>query len=405
MLLPPNRPARRTKGEKGRNREPAAQYGKLLGGEELDLAKHDDPRTALLDWLRSTIRDVPGTAFVNRVWANYFNVGIIHPPDDMNLANPPSNAELLDYLTAGFVEHQYDMKWLHREICNSRAYQLSWRPNETNQLDTRNFSRAVPRRLPAEVAYDAVVMATAGDEELAKLADNDKDRAIGLGNLNGLQPGAGGANAHAAYALTVFGRPARATNCDCERSAEPSLLQTIYLQNDSETLSFIERTGGWQKETERILLAEREKPKVKTVPASFAKPADGQDGVKDENARKRDRRLDKLDLAQLERRLKRAQQSPEENKALIERIERRITELREAKPAADAKASGEKDKTASESAKPSNAAKQPLDTEKLNEAIRDAYLRTVSRLPSDQETERARRHIEEAPALVPASAT
>jgi len=306
---------------------------------------------------------------------------------------------LLDYLTAGFVEHQYDMKWLHREICRSRAYQLSWRPNETNQLDTRNFSRAVPRRLPAEVAYDAVVMATAGDEELAKLADNDKDRAIGLGNLNGLQRGVGGANARAAYALTVFGRPARATNCDCERSAEPSLLQTIYLQNDSETLNFIERAGGWQKETERMLLASVEKPKVKAAVASFAKPADGEGGDADENTRKRDRRLDKLDRAQLERRLKRAQQSPEENNALIDRIERRIKELHEPKQADDAKASAEKDKAASESAKPSEAAKQPVDVEKLNEAIRNAYLRTFSRLPSDQETERARRHIEEAPAL------
>ncbi len=214
-----------------------------------------------------------------------------------------------------------------------------------------------------------------------------------------MQRGGGGANARAAYALTVFGRPARATNCDCERSTEPSLLQTIYLQNDSETLSFIERAGGWQKETERMLLARTEKPKVKAVPASFTKPADGQDGARIENARKRDRRLDDLDLAQLERRLKRAQQSPEENKALIERIERRIKELRELKPADDAKASGEEDKTASESAKPTEVAKQPLDTEKLNEAIRKAYLRTVSRLPSDQETDRARRHIEEAPAL------
>ncbi len=43
------------------------------------------------------------------------------------------------------------MKWLHREIANSRTYQLSWKPNETNQQDRRNFSHALPRRLPAEV--------------------------------------------------------------------------------------------------------------------------------------------------------------------------------------------------------------------------------------------------------------
>ncbi len=98
----PNQPAQRPKGEKGRNREPAAQFGKLLGGEQLDLAKHDDPRTALVDWLRSDPRRFLARAFVNRVWANYFNVGIIQPTDDMNLANPPSNAALLDYLARRF---------------------------------------------------------------------------------------------------------------------------------------------------------------------------------------------------------------------------------------------------------------------------------------------------------------
>jgi hypothetical protein len=391
----PNQPAQRPKGEKGRNREPAAQYGKLLGGDKLDLAKYDDPRTALIEWLKSDPRRFMARAFVNRVWASYFNVGIIHPTDDMNLANPPSNAELLDYLAAGFVEHQYDMKWLHREICRSRTYQLSWRPNDTNKLDTRNFSRAVPRRLPAEVAYDAVVMATAGDEELSKLADNDKDRAIGLANLNGLQRGGGGANAKAAYALAVFGRPARATNCDCERSVEPSLLQTIYLQNDQETLSFIERAGGWQKQTEQALLSIAEKSRVKATPASFAKPKDEAASAADESGGNRGRRLDKLDLSQLERRLKRAKESPEENKALIEKIERRIRKLREAKqeePKAPEKAVAEEKESAP-------ATKPPIDAEKLNEAIRSAYLRTVSRLPDQQELDRARRHIDEAPAL------
>ena len=41
----------------------------------------------------------------------------------------------------GFIEHGFDMKWLHREICNSRTYQLSWQPNETNAKDERNFAR------------------------------------------------------------------------------------------------------------------------------------------------------------------------------------------------------------------------------------------------------------------------
>ncbi len=82
----------------------------------------------------------------------------------MSLGNPPSNGPLLDYLTQSFIARKFDLKWLHREICNSDTYQRSWRTNETNVLDERNFSRAVPRRLPAEVAYDALQRATANDE-------------------------------------------------------------------------------------------------------------------------------------------------------------------------------------------------------------------------------------------------
>ena len=54
------------------------------------------------------------------------------------------------------------MKWLHREITGSLAYQRGWQVNETNRLDERNFSRALIRRLPAEVLIDAVTLATAG---------------------------------------------------------------------------------------------------------------------------------------------------------------------------------------------------------------------------------------------------
>ena len=35
-------------------------------------------------------------------------------------------------------------------------------------------------------------------------------------------------------------RPARETNCDCERTEEPSLLQTLFTRNDPELLALIE---------------------------------------------------------------------------------------------------------------------------------------------------------------------
>src|SRR5205807_8702710 len=116
-----------------------AVSARLLGDDQVQPQFDNDPREHLVKWLLRPDNPYFARAFVNRVWAGYFSAGIIEPPDDLSLANPPSNAALLDYLTKGFIEHGYDMKWLHREIATSRTYQLSWQPNETNRLDLRNF--------------------------------------------------------------------------------------------------------------------------------------------------------------------------------------------------------------------------------------------------------------------------
>lgn len=228
----------RLKREKGKNRERVlgGRTATVLGGEEFKIDEVEDPREILMDWMRDDENPYFSRAIVNRVWAAYFNVGIVEPPDDLSLANPPSNGPLLDHLADGFRKHGYDLKWLHREITNSRTYQLGWQTNDTNRLDERNFARAVPRRIPAEVVIDAIRIATAGDEEAAKLRDSMKGRAIAEAIVS---PRNGN------YALTVFGRSIRESNCDCDRSMEPSLLQTVFLQNDQEVTGMISRRGGW----------------------------------------------------------------------------------------------------------------------------------------------------------------
>ena len=225
-----------------RNRGRVASKARLLGAEEVDLTKFADIRSPLMEWLRRKDNRLFARAFVNRVWANYFNVGIVEPPDDHSLANPPSNKPLLDYLSQAFIDHDYDIKWLHREITGSRTYQLSWQPNETNRLDDRNFSHSIPRRLPAEVAYDAIQQATASDSRGVEMKTDLEGRAIaiaGAGRRLNSRNGPG-------YALSVFGRSTRESNCDCDRSNEPSLLQTVFLQNDSDTLQLIaSNRNGW----------------------------------------------------------------------------------------------------------------------------------------------------------------
>ena len=110
----------------------------------------DDPRRPLMEWMRRKDNPYFARAFVNRVWANYFGVGIINPPDDMNLANPPSNAALLDYLADGFVDHGFDMKWLHREIATARptsgAGRRTRRTGSTSGTSAGPSSAACPPR-------------------------------------------------------------------------------------------------------------------------------------------------------------------------------------------------------------------------------------------------------------------
>lgn len=239
LLVPP---AKRTAGPRPA-RGPAGRVitPRLLGGEAVLASRYDDPRQPLMDWLRQEDNPYFARAFVNRVWACYFNVGLIDPPDDLNLANPPSNPALLDELARAFVRNGYDMKWLHRTIVTSQTYQRGWRPNETNRHDERNYSHAVVRRLPAEVVYDALVAATASDQARQALdRDPAAHRAIGYAS------GFSGKRAEA-YAVTLFGRPARAINCDCERSGDPSLLQTVYLRNDEEVHQLLDRSDGWLK--------------------------------------------------------------------------------------------------------------------------------------------------------------
>lgn len=338
----------------------AGRTAKILGGEEVKIEDLDDPREALMDWLRDDANPYFAKAIVNRIWAAYFNVGIVEPVDDLSLANPPSNEALLDYLATQFRERHYDMKWLHRTIANSRTYQLSWQPNATNEFDERNFARSVPRRLPAEVAYDSLQLATMSDFEAVKWQTSVNGRAIGNTVVNSRQNGKGQSN----YALSIFGRSVRDTNCECDRSSESSLLQTVFLQNDSEVLTMIGGKGRW---VDQVL--------KRGEPERDAKQA-GAD-VKARQAR----RIDQADVAQLKKRLAAAKEKG--NKARVEAIKKEIAEREKNRP----------DETPEKPA-PAAAVVSVADYD-TSAIIRQAYLRSLSRYPTEAEASRAARYYEE----------
>lgn len=113
-------------------------------------------------------------AAVNYVWAHFFGMGIVDPPDTFDLArldpnNPPpapwtlqpTNAALLNALATHFVQSGYNLKALMREIANSQAYQLSSRYNGTWQASYEPyFARKYVRRLWAEELYDAIAQSS-----------------------------------------------------------------------------------------------------------------------------------------------------------------------------------------------------------------------------------------------------
>jgi hypothetical protein len=100
---------------------------------------------------------------VNRVWAWHFGKPLVGTPSDFGTqGDKPTHPELLDDLSARFIANGWSLKWLHREILLSAAYQQSSRPrSEAEQLDALNTLvwRMNPRRLDVESYRDSVLRA------------------------------------------------------------------------------------------------------------------------------------------------------------------------------------------------------------------------------------------------------
>ncbi|MBI1831622.1 MAG: PSD1 domain-containing protein [Planctomycetes bacterium] len=108
---------------------------------------------------------------VNRVWKQHFGAGIVETPSDFGMQGArPTHPELLDDLTARFIQNGWSLKWLHREIMRSAAYQqASTFDEKKNAIDPDNrwLWRMSRRRLDVEAWRDAM-LAVAGMLDLAR---------------------------------------------------------------------------------------------------------------------------------------------------------------------------------------------------------------------------------------------
>ncbi|QDU31417.1 Bacterial Ig-like domain (group 2) [Anatilimnocola aggregata] len=190
-----------------------------------------DRRVELAAWMTS-----PGNPFfaknmANRVWAHMLGRGLVEPVDDVRATNPPSNPELLAGLAQHLVASKFDLKSLLKTIALSRTYQQSTTTNATNVRDEQNYSRALLKRMDAEVLLDALCQATGIQERYEGAQANT--RAIELWDSQVDH-----------YFLKLFGRPVRVTACDCERVSEPSVAQVLHLLNSQRVQEKLSHDGG-----------------------------------------------------------------------------------------------------------------------------------------------------------------
>jgi hypothetical protein len=214
-----------------------------LDGQALPIDSPEDRREALANGLTSRENPYFSRAIANRVWANFFGVGLIEKVDDLRVTNPASHEKLLSAAGSFLADQKFDLKALMRTILQSETYQRSSRPLPENADDTRFYSRYYPRRLMAEVLLDAYSQATGVPTEFVTDLRN-QNRGLGDKYPLGFRALQLPDTRIASYFLKSFGRPEREKTCECERTSEPSIAQVLHIANGDTVNQKLEAKGN-----------------------------------------------------------------------------------------------------------------------------------------------------------------
>ncbi len=187
---------------------------KYLDGAVETERPDEDIRAHLARWITSADNPWFSRALVNRVFKHYLGRGIVEPLDDFRVTNPPTNDALLDALAKDFSSHGFRLKHTARTILNSRTYQLSSLPNDTNRADLLNYSHYYVRRLLAEQLIDVMAQVTGIPEKFPGYMLGTRAMTIPQGAPS--------------YFLQTFGRM-KAREVICERDNAPDVAQAMHL--------------------------------------------------------------------------------------------------------------------------------------------------------------------------------
>jgi hypothetical protein len=121
-------------------------------------------RLGLAEWVTDAGNPLTARVEVNRLWQNFFGVGLVKTTEDFgNQGEMPSHPELLDWLATTFVESGWDIKRLNKLIVMSATYrQDSHATKDAAEKDPENryLSHGPAYRMPAEMIRDNALFAS-----------------------------------------------------------------------------------------------------------------------------------------------------------------------------------------------------------------------------------------------------
>jgi hypothetical protein len=203
----------------------------------------------LAEWITHPSHPLTARVLVNRVWHHVFGAGLVRTMDNFGTTGEmPSHPELLDHLAIRFIEEDWSIKRLVREMVLSRTYRQASTFDEARfrkDPDNRFLWRMPKRRLPAEAIRDAM-LAASGDLDPARpegslVAKVIGDRPISLIGLDKRVPADLDGTVHRSVYLPII-RDRLPEVLDLFNFAEPSLVtgqrettnvpvQALYLMN------------------------------------------------------------------------------------------------------------------------------------------------------------------------------
>ncbi|MDG2013128.1 MAG: DUF1553 domain-containing protein, partial [Pirellulaceae bacterium] len=154
-------------------------FVQVIGGKKPKVRSNSSGRLELARWMTDESNPLTARVMVNRIWQHLLGNGLVETTENFGSTGlPPTHPALLDYLAVQFMENDWSVKSMIREIANSRSYRMSSQFDAVayeSDPDNKLLWRASPRRLEAEAIRDAM-LEISGKLELERPEGSDVAR-------------------------------------------------------------------------------------------------------------------------------------------------------------------------------------------------------------------------------------